>query len=189
MTWVQSQCLQLIFSKWEVFPLNFEQPQCSIFEMLMPLRQREAEKAPGTVTLLQSLLCYSHNAIAKIALEGLRLVSLHLPVLHGVSPERSVQLGDVHGRGTLLILRRILANPVMQIHSRATRGSFALEEARKLSEGKVQISAANNAAGQGETGWNPIMFHRSSAWSQRPDSGEYGLHTYCTEACLRCICF
>lgn len=132
MTWAQSQCLQLIFSKREVFLLHFEQPQCSIFETLMPLRQREAEKAPGTMMLLQSLSCYSHNAIAEIALEGLRLVSLHLPVLHGVSPERSVQLGDVHGRGTLLILRWILANPIMQIHSRATRCSFALEEARKM---------------------------------------------------------
>lgn len=82
---------------------------------------------------MRVILSYSHNPVAEIALEGLGLVSLHLPVLHGAAPERSVQLGDVHGRGPLLILGGILANPVVQIHSGAAGGPFGLEEVGRTS--------------------------------------------------------
>ena len=140
MTWFQSQCLQLIFSKLEIFLLNFDQLQCcSMFFRflqcwwLWDVKKQREPQGPWP-TSLQGILCYSHNAIAEIALEGLGLVSLHFPVLHGAPPECVVQLGDVQSRGTLLILRWIIPNPVMQIHSGAARGSFGLGEVGKMSQ-------------------------------------------------------
>lgn len=107
-----------------------------VFEIEMSLRCAEREARGPGATWVQVVWRHSHDAVAEIALEGLGLVSLHLAVLHGAAPERRVQLGHVHGCGPLLVLRGILAKPVVQIHSWATGSPFGLQEVGRTSPGE-----------------------------------------------------
>ena len=104
----------------------------------------------------------------------------------------------------------------MQIHSRAARGSFGLEEVGKTSqdEDTAHMRVSNNIAGQGdlpkpsdhgalsqglsqfclspgqgEKGWSLRMLPGSSAWSQGPDLGEqYVAYVHIALKHVRVLC-
>lgn len=104
--------------------------------MSLRLREKQREPQGPQPSSLWVTQCHSHDAVSEVALEGLGLVSLHLAVLHGAAPERRVQLRHVHGRGALLVLGGVLANPVVQIHSRATGAPFGLQERGRTGPGE-----------------------------------------------------
>lgn len=71
----------------------------------------------GTITLVHTpaLCSHSHDAISEVAPELWRLVTLHLPVLDRTPTKVFIQLGDVDGCCALLILRRGLSYPVVDV--------------------------------------------------------------------------
>lgn len=58
---------------------------------------------------------YSHDALLEVAFEEVRLVALHLPVLHGAPTQVVVQLGGVDGSAALLVPRGALPDPAMDV--------------------------------------------------------------------------
>lgn len=57
----------------------------------------------------------SHEAVLEVAPEHCRLVALRLPVLDRAAAQVLVQLGDVDGRGPLLVLGRGVPYPVVDV--------------------------------------------------------------------------
>lgn len=62
-----------------------------------------------------SVHSYSHDALLEVAAEGVGLVALDLPVLHGAAPQVIIQLRSVDSCAALLILRGVLPNPEVDV--------------------------------------------------------------------------
>lgn len=58
---------------------------------------------------------YSHDALLEVAVEGVGLVVLDLPVLHRAAPQVVIQLRSVDCCAALLILRGVLPNPEVDV--------------------------------------------------------------------------
>lgn len=68
-----------------------------------------------STSLLATLSFHSHQAIFKVAPESGWLIALHLPVLDWTPAQVLIQLGDIDGCRTLLILRGWVSYPVVDV--------------------------------------------------------------------------
>ncbi|TNN88276.1 hypothetical protein EYF80_001492 [Liparis tanakae] len=83
--------------------------------LISSLHQADLSSTSSLTSAQQISFFDSHEAIFEVAPEPRRLVTLHLPVLDRTPTQVLVQLGDVDGCGPLLILRRGVSDPVVDV--------------------------------------------------------------------------
>lgn len=74
---------------------------------------------------------YSHDALLEVATEGVRLMVLYFPVLHGATSQVVVQLRGVDGCTTLLILGGVLPDPEVDVLGEETAHSPGLRYSQR----------------------------------------------------------
>lgn len=63
---------------------------------------------------------YSHDALLEVATEGVGLMVLDLPVLHGAAPQVVIQLCSVDGCTALLVMGGVLPDPEVDVLGQET---------------------------------------------------------------------
>lgn len=69
---------------------------------------------------------YSHDALLEVATEGVGLMVLDLPVLHGAAPQVVIQLCSVDGCTALLVVGGVLPDPEVDVLGQETARSPGL---------------------------------------------------------------
>jgi len=103
----------------------------------------------------------SHEAIFEVAPEPWRLVTLHLPVLDRTPTQVLVQLGDVDGCGPLLILRRGLSDPVVDVSrlARALILTYLVKNPQTMEDRPLHTSGEGMFQSHGVTSVEPTVLY------------------------------